>query len=117
MVNQWDLYEYVKSHKGKPIIARELLQVFGCRVNMVKLRGLDDVELRFCDGLGFPRNPYGQKTGYVARYKIEGEKMKVSTIRKCNGCGYETLILFDNKGERNCNHCAKGKLEIIAEEE
>jgi len=40
----------------------------------------------------------------------------ISTIRKCNKCGYETLRIYDKKSlDVRCKYC-DGKLEIIARE-
>ncbi|GAG49811.1 unnamed protein product, partial [marine sediment metagenome] len=38
----------------------------------------------------------------------------IDSIRKCNGCNYQTLILSDDKGERSCKHCG-GLLKIIGQ--
>ena len=35
-----------------------------------------------------------------------------STIRKCQKCNYETLVLKDNLKERDCNYCG-GLMKII----
>ena len=39
---------------------------------------------------------------------------KMDTIRKCDKCSYETVVLNDRESERKCRHCKEGELEIIA---
>ena len=74
MTNLWDLYEYVKAAKGRPIIAKEFMDVFGERVSIAKLKGFDKIIVEFQEVYDFPNNPYGQKVGYVTWYDSEGKK-------------------------------------------
>jgi len=39
-----------------------------------------------------------------------------ATIRKCNKCNYQTIIMTDNLKNRFCHKCKEGNLEIIARE-